>query len=243
MSRLLVLQHLEREGPGLFVQVAEAKGFSVCIFRLDLGDSLPELMNGDLLLVLGGPMGIRDIGDPKFSWLNKEVDLIKNALNHKIGIIGVCLGAQLLAYAAGGDVELLAEGISRKPLAEIGWDNIYPHVIDKNNKLTTILDKPFPVLHWHGDRILLPTTAELIASSCRCEEQLFQIGSLAYGIQFHVEVENEMVDWWIEDDKKFISSALGSDGQSILKKQQKVYGKKTLETRLEFLNTLIDLVS
>ena len=243
MSRLLVLQHLEREGPGLFKQIAEERGFSVLIFRLDLGDSLPELMNGDMLLVLGGPMGIRDIGNPNFPWLNKEVDLIKEALNHEVGIIGVCLGAQLLAYAAGGDVEVLEERISRIPLAEIGWHTIFPHVFEKNKKLTRLLGKSFPVLHWHGDRVLLPTTAELIASSGRCKEQLFQIGPLAYGIQFHIEIDNEMVNRWIEEDKEFISSALGINGQSILKNQQKEYGKKTLEARLEFLNTLIDLVS
>tara|TARA_Y100001968_G_scaffold257372_1_gene243999 strand:+ start:285 stop:1016 length:732 start_codon:yes stop_codon:yes gene_type:complete len=243
MTRLLVLQHLEREGPGLFSRIAEERGFSVCIFRLDLGDSLPELSNGDLLLVLGGPMGIRDIDNPNFLWLNKEVDLIKEALNQDIGIIGVCLGAQLLAYAAGGDVEVLEERISLQPLAEIGWNTVSSNVFNKKNKLTTLLCKPFPVLHWHADRILLPKTAELLASSDRCKEQLFQIGSLAYGIQFHVEIEDEMVDRWIEEDKHFISSALGSDGQYILKQQQIEYDKKTLDARLLFLNTLIDLVS
>jgi len=243
MSRLLVLQHIEREGPGLFLQIAKKKGFSVCIFRLDLGDPLPELNNGDLLLVLGGPMGIKDIGNPNFPWLKKEVDLIKEALNQRIGMIGVCLGAQLLAYAAGGDVEVLEEGIPPKPLAEIGWDTVFSYVYKKDNKFTTLLDKPFPVLHWHGDRILLPSSAELIASSCRCNEQLFQIGSLAYGMQFHVEIDNEMTNRWIEDDKNFVLSALGIEGQSILKKQQKEYGNKTLEARLEFLNILIDLVS
>ena len=243
MSRLVVLQHVEREGPGLFLQIAEERRLSVCTFRMDLGDSLPKLSNGDLLLVLGGPMGIRDIGSPNYTWLNKEVDLIKEALNQDIGIIGVCLGAQLLAYAAGGDVEVLEESISCQPLAEIGWHTVTSHVLDKNNRFTTLLGKPFPVLHWHGDRILLPTTAELIASSCRCKEQLFKIGSLAYGIQFHVEINNEMIDRWIEEDKKFISSALGRDGQSILKNQQKEYGNKTLKARLEFINTLIDLVT
>ena len=242
MSRLIVLQHLEREGPGLFVQIAEERGFDVCTFRMDLGDSLPELSNEDLLLVLGGPMGIRDIGNPNFSWLQKEVDLIKEALTKEVGIIGVCLGAQLLAYAAGGDIEVLEEETSRKPLAEIGWYTVFPNLLEKNNKLSKLLSKPFPVLHWHGDRILLPTTAEVIASSSRCKEQLFQIGPLAYGIQFHVEIENEMVNRWIEEDKKFISSTLGIDGQSILKKQQIEYGNKTLEARLEFLNTMIDLV-
>ena len=243
MSRLLVLQHLEREGPGLFVPIAEGRGFTISTYRLDLGDPLPALSKRDLLLVLGGPMGIRDIGNPNFPWLKKEVDLIKKALNQEVRIIGVCLGAQLLAYAAGGDVEVLEEAISQEPLAEIGWETVSSNVFEKKNKLTTLLGEPFPVLHWHGDRILLPTTAELIASSRRCKEQLFQIGPLAYGIQFHVEMENKMVNRWIEEDKEFISSALGINGQSILKKQQKEYGKKTLEARLEFLNILIDLVS
>tara|TARA_Y100001968_G_scaffold214356_1_gene197217 strand:- start:248 stop:988 length:741 start_codon:yes stop_codon:yes gene_type:complete len=242
MCRLLVLQHLEREGPGLFVQIAEKRRFSVVTFRLDLGDPLPELCNGDLLLILGGPMGIRDIGNSTFPWLIKEVGLIKEALNKEVGIIGVCLGAQLLAYAAGGDVEVLLEEISHKPLAEIGWHNIFIHEFAKDNKLSTLVCDTFPVLHWHGDRILLPTTAELIASTSRCEEQLFKIGSSAYGIQFHIEIEDEMVYRWIDEDKQFISSALGRNGQDILKKQQQNYGNKTLQARLDFLNKLIDLL-
>jgi GMP synthase (glutamine-hydrolysing) len=242
MSRLLVLQHLEREGPGLFVKLAEERGFTVCIFRLDLGDSLPEFKNGDLLLVLGGPMGIRDIGTSTYPWLIEEVDLIKEALNRRVGLIGVCLGAQLLAYSAGGDVEILQDEVSLKPFAEIGWDNIFPQPSKNNCKLRTLLGRPFPVLHWHGDRILLPNTAELIAGSCRCKEQLFRIGTLAFGLQFHVEVDDEMVNTWISEDQKFISSALGVDGQSILKQQQKDFGHKTLDSRLEFLNILFDLL-
>ena len=243
MSRLLVLQHLARERPGLFAKVAKERGFTVCTFRLDLGDSLPELRNGDLLLVLGGPMGIRDLGTSTYPWLIEEVGLIKEALNQDVGIIGVCLGAQLLAYAAGGDVERLQDEVSHQPLVEIGWDNIFPQSLDNNCKLTTLLDHSFPVLHWHGDRILLPNTAELIASSCRCKEQLFSISSLAYGIQFHVEIDDEMVNTWIIEDQKFIFSALGTDGQSILKQQQKEFGLKTLESRLEFLNILFDLLN
>jgi len=243
MRRLLVLQHLERERPGLFVKIAEERGFTVCNFRLDLGDSFPVLRNGDLLLVLGGPMGIRDIGTSTYPWLIEEVALIKEALNQGVAIIGVCLGAQLLAYAAGGDVESLQEGLSHHSLAEIGWNNVFPQSLENMSKLTTLLSHPFPVLHWHGDRILLPNTAELIASSCRCKEQLFRIGSLAYGVQFHVEIDDQMVNTWITEDKKFITSALGGDGQFILKQQQKEFGHKTLNSRLEFLNNLFDLLS
>ena len=243
MTRLIVLQHLKREGPGLFANLAEERGFSVCTFRLDLGDSLPELRKDDLLLVLGGPMGIKDIGNSNFPWLFEEVDLIKQALNQGVALIGVCLGAQLLAYAAGGDVEILKDQVSQQPLAEIGWGNIYLQLLENHSKLTSFLENPFPVMHWHGDEILLPDSAELIASSCRCENQLFSIGSLAYGIQFHVEIDDDMVNTWIREDQKFISSALGKNGPSVLKKQQKEFGHKTLDSRLEFLNIIFDLLS
>ena len=89
----------------------------------------------------------------------------------------------------------------------------------------------------------MANTSELIASSYRCKEQLFSISSLAYGIQFHVEIDDDMVNTWILEDQKFISSALGTDGQSILKQQQKEFGLKTLESRLEFLNILFDLLN
>ena len=243
MSRLLVLQHLERERPGLFVNIAEERGFTVCTFRLDLGDSLPELMVGDLLLVLGGPMSIRDIGTSTYPWLNEEVGLIKNALNQGVGLIGVCLGAQLLAYAAGGGVEMLEEDVSHEPLAEIGWGKIFTQSLENNSKFKSLFESPFPVLHWHGDRILLPSTAELLASSCGCQEQLFTVGASAYGVQFHVEVDDEMVYKWISEDQEFIYSALGANGQSILKQQQKEYGHKTLNLRLKFLNILFDLLT
>ena len=243
MSSLLVLQHLERESPGLFVQLAKERGFSVCTFRLDLGDNLPEIRNGDLLLVLGGPMGIRDIGNPIYPWLKEEVALIKKALIQGVGIIGVCLGSQLLAYAAGGDIQVLQEEGSRYPLAEIGWGNVFPQLFENNCKLSELINSPFAVLHWHGDRIILPKNAKLIASSCRCREQLFSIGSSAYGIQFHVEIDDEMVNTWIREDKKFISTALGANGQNILKQQQKKYGQITLDARLEFLNKLFDLLN
>ncbi len=243
MTRLLILQHLEREGPGLFAQIAAERGFKVCIFRLDRGDSLPIIRRGDLLLVLGGPMGIKDIGTEIYPWFIDEVNLIEKALIQGVSIIGVCLGAQLLAYAAGGDVEVLKGGECNQPLAEIGWHNVFSQSSENNHNLAKLLGNSFPVLHWHGDRILLPTSSELIASSCRCNEQLFKIGSSAYGIQFHVEIDDEMVNTWILEDRKFIYSALGANGQNILRDQQQEFGYKTQEYRLEFLNILFDLLS
>ena len=224
----------------MFCQVAEERGLKVRVFRLDHGENLPDLIEGDLLLILGGPMGIRDINNPNYPWLLKEVDFIKSALKQKIGIIGVCLGAQLLAYAAGGDIQILKGGSPPKPLPEIGWFPIFSNGKNKNDNLISFLSLPLTVLHWHGDRILLPTTAELIASSTRCEEQLFKIGPLAYGLQFHIETDEGMVNRWIEEDNEFITATLGLDGQSILKEQQQEYEHKTLQSRLQLLHKLFD---
>ena len=104
------------------------------------------------------------------------------------------------------------------------------------------LDLPLAVLHWHGDRILLPTKAELIAVGSRCREQFFRLRNNSYGIQFHIEIDDKMVYRWISEDVKFIQSALGNSAEVILLDQQRKFGKSTLQRRLVFLNRLFDLV-
>ena len=169
MKRLLVLQHLEIEGPGLFEKFAMERDFKIEIVRLDKKDNLPQTKKGDLILIMGGPMGVKDIGSDRYPWLKLERDFIKRELENKRPIIGICLGAQLIASAAGGDVEILKCGSPPKALPEIGWS---PIIFNKSNKkFKELFEEPFHVLHWHGDRILLPNKAVLIASSARCKEQ------------------------------------------------------------------------
>jgi len=191
IRRLLVLQHLEIEGPGLFEQFAKERNFKIEIIRLDNKNALPQTKNGDLILIMGGPMGVKDIGSDRYPWLKLERDFIKKELENERPIVGVCLGAQLLASAAGGDVEILKYGSPPKALPEIGWSQIF---IDKSNKdFKALFEDSFHVLHWHGDRILLPNKAVLIASSARCKEQFFRIGNFAYGLQFHIETTRGMI--------------------------------------------------
>ena len=229
------------EGPGLFSKIARNKGFKIEIIRLDLGDKLPNLNTGDILLILGGSMGIKDVGKDKYPWLEKEVKLIKSILNKDIGIIGVCLGAQLLSYAAGGDTELLKSGTPLRPNPEIGWDEIYSVDYQSEDEISMILKKPMKVLHWHEDRILLPQKAKLLASSKNCMEQLFKIRNKAYGLQFHVEPEANMINDWIEYYKDFIISGLGPTGIKRLKEDENLNEKITLESRVIFIEKLLEL--
>ena len=241
MKRLLVLQHLEIEGPGLFYQIAKERDMHIEIIRLDLGDELPKTNKEDLLLIMGGPMGVKDIGSTKYPWLRTERDFIKSELKKKSRIIGVCLGAQLLANAAGGDVEILKYGSPPKTMPEIGWSQVFFNQSHKN--LNKFCETPFYVLHWHGDRILLPKNSELIASSKRCEEQFFKIGDSAYGLQFHIESDREMTERWINEDKIFINKGLGPNGQEILREEDKQFREKTIVKRKLLIKKLFNILS
>jgi len=155
-------------------------------------------------------------------------------------MIGICLGAQLLASAAGGDVEILKYGSPPKAIPEIGWSQIF---INKSNKdFKALFKDPFHVLHWHGDRILLPNKAVLIASSARCKEQFFRIGNFAYGLQFHIEATGGMINKWIKEDKEFVFKGLGSNGQEILKEGNKKYIDKTFLQRKLLISKLFELL-
>ena len=213
---------------------------NIKVIRLDQGDELPKTNKDDLLLIMGGPMGIKDIGSTKYPWLKKERDFIKSELKRKTRIIGVCLGAQLLANAAGGGIENLKQGSPPKPLPEIGWSQVFFN--QSNNDLNKFCEAPFYVLHWHSDRILLPKNAELIASSRSCKEQFFKIGNLAYGLQFHIESSNEMTERWINDDKLFIDKGLGPKGQLILREEDKKFGEKTILKRKLLIDSLFNLL-
>ena len=240
IKRLLVLQHLEIEGPGLFEKFAKEKDLQIEVVRLDKKDPLPQTKKGDLILIMGGPMGVKDIGSDRYPWLKLERDFIKKELENNRPMIGVCLGAQLLASAAGGDVEILKYGSPPKSLPEIGWSQIF---INKSNKdFKALFEDPFHVLHWHGDRILLPNKAVLIASSARCKEQFFRIGNFAYGLQFHIETTQGMINKWIKEDKEFVFKGLGPKGQEILKEENKKYIDKTFLKRKLLINKLFELL-
>ena len=242
MKKLLVLQNIEREGPGLFSKIAKEKGFLPEIYNLSLGEKLPEPKKDDLILIMGGPMSVRDINNEKYFWLREETYFLKRAIENQISIIGVCLGAQLLAHVLGGKIERLKDESNKENKPELGWSEISSIEEKSNEKISLIIKGPLKVLHWHGDRIILPPQAKLLASSNRCREQLFKVGESIYGLQFHVETEGEMTSDWIKNDKKFIISGLGKKGQKILKNQCCKFESSTLNERILFINKILEKI-
>jgi GMP synthase (glutamine-hydrolysing) len=243
MTRLVVLQHLDREGPGLFGIEAERRGWPVQVVRLDLGQPLPQLEPQDVLLVLGGPMGVGDLGDPAYPWLAGEVELLRQALGRQQPLIGLCLGSQLLALAAGGNAIPLEVGSPARSLREVGFGAIsWCHDPATAPWLRGLAASEL-VLHWHGDRCVLPPGAELLASSLHCREQAFRIGARAVGLQFHVEVLPEQLELWLEQDGDYVREALGPDGVDRIRADARRWGPQVARQGGLLVANLLDQVT
>jgi GMP synthase (glutamine-hydrolysing) len=219
MSRAIVLQHLDREGPGFIAGLCEKRGLTTEIRRLDLGASVPEaLEHGDVLVVMGGPMGLADVENPRFPFLAREIELLRRVLATEQAVLGICLGSQLLAAAAGSRVypnlRPDANGILRAA-REVGFGEVRLRGRAHEPALAGLHERLL-VLHWHGDTFDLPAGAVRLAESDVCANQAFRIGRRAYGLQFHVETDADSVRIWADEDAEFAASALGPGGPAAI---------------------------
>jgi GMP synthase-like glutamine amidotransferase len=213
MPEVVVIQHIEREGPGLLATAAADRGWPLRLCRAWAGDPLPAADLPDaIVVVLGGPMGVSDLDDPAHPWLAPTVDLLRQRLALELPSLGICLGAQLLATAGGGTAIPLALGDPPRPHREVGFGAITFTATAGEEPVLAGLAASELVLHWHGDRVVLPPGATLLASSLPCAEQFFRLGSRAYGLQFHAEITAAMLQRWISEDADFVRAALGTQG-------------------------------
>ena len=205
------------------------------------------IAEGNLLLVLGGPMGVADLGNPAYPWLAAEVELLRQALHRQQPLIGVCLGAQLLALAAGGTAIPLQVGDPPRPLREVGFGAISWRVDPAADGAAALLLQGLAaselVLHWHGDRCVLPPQAELLASSLHCPEQAFRIGARAVGLQFHIELLPEQLELWLSHDRTYVLEALGADGVERIRADGRRWGAQVARQGGRLIANLYDLLT
>jgi len=173
------LHHVPFEGLGSIEPWLKAEGYEITRTDFFRDPTLPEIETIDLLIVMGGPMSVND-GDT-FPWLAQEKKFIRHCIESGKPVLGVCLGAQLIASALGAKV-------FRNPVKEIGW---FPIEGVKANSSSFAFPQATEVFHWHGETFDLPPGATLLASSKGCTNQAFQLGRSVIGLQFHLETTLE----------------------------------------------------
>lgn len=185
MLRLQVFEHVPFEGPGHIDRWARARGHEIRTSRLYAQDPLPLMDAFDWLVIMGGPMNIYE--DDRYPWLAAERRFIRAAVASGKKILGICLGAQLLADALGSRVYPGA-------FKEIGWHPVQLTPTAAESRLFRGFPRSFEAFHWHGDTFHVPGGTLHIARSAACESQAFVYEDRIVGLQFHLESTEESVE-------------------------------------------------
>jgi GMP synthase (glutamine-hydrolysing) len=189
MSRVLVCQHVAFEILGTLHPLLKTAG--VRIKHVNFGrhpDAEPSLDGYRGLIVLGGPMNVDEVDCHPH--LATEVQLIRSAIEREVPVLGVCLGAQLIARALGAEVV-------RNPTKEIGWYDVSLTETGRRDPLLAHFRDTESIFHWHGDTFAIPEGAVHLASSAACPNQAFRYGDDVYALQFHLEVDERLVKRWL----------------------------------------------
>ena len=217
------LQHVPFEGLGIIENWAAANGHTLSSTRFWKGDELPTPDSMDMLIVMGGPMGVND--EAEYPWLQQEKAFIRQTVEKERVILGICLGAQLLASVCGASVYAHRE-------KEIGW---FPVTLNSSAPawVKNIIPSEYMVFHWHGDTFEIPQTAELICSSTACKNQGFVVGDRIIGLQYHPEMTSEGVAVLADNCRnELISSTWVQSEPQILEGRHHLITANTIMERL-----------
>lgn len=210
MTKALVLQHVAHEGLGTIFSELVSRKIKADYIRLYLGQEIPdELSEYSCMIIMGGPMGAYE--ENIYPFIVPELKLIEKALSSDMPVLGICLGAQLMARAAGS---VVYQGETK----EIGWYGLSLTSDGLKDPLFAGLPEDFTVFQWHGDTFDVPKGATLLASSLRYPNQMLRIGKNSYALQFHLEVMDVMVREWIDINRAELNELKGEiDPRTIIR--------------------------
>jgi GMP synthase (glutamine-hydrolysing) len=190
MPKLLVFQHVAYEILGTLDPLLREAGFRIRYVNFGRDPHAePCLDSYDALIVLGGPMNVDELD--RYPHLQTETEMIGDAIARGMPILGICLGAQLIARALGARVR-------RNPQKEIGWYDLEPTPHGKEDPVLGHLAECEKIFQWHGDTFDVPAGGVHLASSPTCRNQAFRYGRNVYGFQFHLEVDEPVVKRWLQ---------------------------------------------
>jgi GMP synthase-like glutamine amidotransferase len=208
-ARILVFQHMDAGHPGIFGEFLRQDGVEPQAVRLDLGEPIPDLDAFDALWVMGGPQDVWE--EPEYPWLADEKAAIREAvLGRRMPYLGICLGHQLLADALGGEVGPAAE-------PEIGVFEVALRAGAARAPLFAGMPERRRFLQWHRAEVRRPPHgAKVLATSLKCRVQAIAVGARAFGLQWHAEFDEAMLDEWLGMPAVVadLNRALGADRAS-----------------------------
>jgi GMP synthase (glutamine-hydrolysing) len=218
--RVHCIVHASFENPGVIREWIKKKAYELSTTHTYKGESLPELSQFDFLIVMGGPQSALHLD--KWPYLKDEIILIQKTIAARKPLLGICLGAQLIAASLGAKAE-------RSPAREIGLFPVetLPHAAE--DPVFSQFPTTFSAMHWHNDMPGLPKEARLLAKSAGCPRQAYAIGDRIYGIQCHLEMTQESIaemlphceaeltpDHYVESKESLLSYDLKDTNQKML---------------------------
>ena len=194
---VLIVKNIAAEGPGTIEEFLKERGMSYSILEMyDCHVEIPDIRNHSHLVVMGGPMAVYE--SSRYEYLSIELAMIRSFIKKKTPVLGICLGAQMIAHAVGAEV--YAGGT-----LEIGWNKveITPEGMEDPVLSGIAVDggQVAEVFQWHGDTFDLPKNSVRLSSSSVYKNQAFRYKENVYGLQFHIEVTPEIIREWFADEK------------------------------------------
>ena len=236
MPRLLVFQHVAVEPLGTLDALIRARGHRIRFHNFERDpDARPEVDRYRGLVVLGGPMNVED--QHQRPHLKAELLAIERALEQGKPVLGICLGAQLLAHVLGAP-------ITRHRQPEIGWYDVQMSAEGRADPVLGIAGERLPVFQWHSYSYELPRDATHLASTATCEQQAFRYGNSAYGFQFHLEADVPVIERWLglpSFRAELAAAGLPTDEQAIRAETERLVAATRRSADAVF-NNFLDLV-
>jgi len=190
MKKLLVCQHVAHEVLGTLDPLFRSAGFRIRYVNFGRDpQASPELEGYDGLVILGGPMMVGE--SDRYPHIATEIALVREAVDRDVPVLGICLGAQLIAAALGAEV-------GPAPRKEIGWYDLRATPEGREDPLFRHLEGDERIFQWHGDAFAIPEGAVRLAENLACPNQAFRFGDKVYGLQFHLEVDEAMIQRWLK---------------------------------------------
>jgi GMP synthase-like glutamine amidotransferase len=227
MRPAVVFRFSQTEGPGYLGHFLTREGILWTQINVDAGDNVPDDINGfSGLVLMGGPMSVND----NLPWIPEVLNLIRQAVERDIPVLGHCLGGQLMSKALGGEV-------GPNPVKEIGWGGVSKVGLNPAPQWLGALPSSFEVFQWHGESFSIPAGAERILESAFCPNQAFLLNDRHLGLQCHIEMTASMIEAWCLAGADEI--ALAADSPAV---QQPATMRDNMAERLDKLHAVADVL-